>query len=111
MITYDKGFGGNRVLFRVYGSAFPRAMPYACLSAAIAATVSALFDTTKWQLFRNSYPLQLFFFIVGFMVIFRCALYLLRESTATPCSRERAYARPTPQHGGAAVVWPCVYGC
>lgn len=93
MITYDKGFGGNRVLFRVYGSAFPRAMPYACLSAAIAATVSALFDPTKWQLFRNSYPLQLFFFIVGFMVIFRCAL-LRSPAAAFVRTRARAIKGP-----------------
>ena len=72
MITYDKGWWGNRVLFRVYGSAFPRSLPYACLSAAIAATLSALFHTTGWGLLSNSYPVQMFFFVVGFMVIFRC---------------------------------------
>lgn len=81
MITYDKGWWGNRVLFRAYGSAFPRAMPPAILAAAIAAVVSALFDTEDWELFRNAYPLQLFFFIVGFMVIFRCAVEFNRFST------------------------------
>lgn len=74
MITYDKGLWGNYVLFRMYGSAFPRAMPHACLSATIAAVLSALFHTTGWQLFSNSYPVQMFFFIVGFMVVFRCVL-------------------------------------
>lgn len=73
MITYDKGWWGNRVLFRAYGSAFPRAMPGACLSAVIAVTVSSMWDTTSWDLFQSTYPLQLFTFIVGFMVIFRCA--------------------------------------
>ena len=76
MITYDKDWWGNRVLFRVYGSAFPRAVPHACLSATIAATLSGLFHTTGWELFNNSYPVQMFFFIVGFMVIFRCAVLL-----------------------------------
>eukprot|EP00892_Ulva_mutabilis_P004197 jgi/Ulvmu1/2149/UM129_0008.1 len=74
MITYDKGLWGNYVLFRMYGSAFPRAMPHACLSAGIAATLSGLFNTTGWDLFSNSYPVQMFFFIVGFMVVFRSNL-------------------------------------
>lgn len=72
MITYKKGIWGHHVLFRMYGSAFPRAMPHACISAGIAATLSALFQTTGWKLFDNSYIIQMFFFIAGFMVVFRC---------------------------------------
>ena len=82
MITYDKDWWGNRVLFRLYGSAFPRAMPHAIVSAVIAATLSTLFHTTGWRLFNNSYPVQMFFFIVGFMVIFRSAPGLLAQDAA-----------------------------
>eukprot|EP00892_Ulva_mutabilis_P007760 jgi/Ulvmu1/5356/UM022_0150.1 len=71
MITYDKSWWGNRVLFRAYGSAFPRALPYAGVAAVIAAALSAVFDTTGWELFTNAYPVQMFFFFVGFMIIFR----------------------------------------
>lgn len=74
MITYKKGIWGHHVLFRMYGSAFPRAMPHACISAGIAATLSALFHTTGWKLFDNSYIIQMFFFIAGFMVVFRCVI-------------------------------------
>eukprot|EP00892_Ulva_mutabilis_P004193 jgi/Ulvmu1/2145/UM129_0004.1 len=74
MIIYKKGIWGHHVLFRMYGSAFPRAMPHACISAGIAATLSALFNTTEWGLFDNSYIIQMFFFIAGFMVVFRSNL-------------------------------------
>lgn len=103
MITYDKAWWGNRVLFRAYGSAFPRAMPCACLSAVIAATVSALCDTTDWHLFKNSYPLQLFFFIVGFMVIFRCAICRARWRTHPRC--RRGYLRS--RHRGVDYSFCC----
>lgn len=72
MITYDKSLWGNRALFRVYGSAFPRSLPYAALASCIAVTLAALFQTTGWELFHNPYPIQLFFFVVGFIVVFRC---------------------------------------
>lgn len=39
----------------------------------IAAMVSVLCDTASWDVFQNTYPLQLFTFSVGFMVVFRCA--------------------------------------
>ena len=95
MITYDKGWWGNRVLFRAYGSAFPRSLLYSCMAAALAAALSAVFRTTGWELFNNPYPLQLFFFVVGFMVIFRCAfsgnyvdVSCVHEVTS-PCSYKR----------------------
>lgn len=72
MLTYDKSWWGNRVLFRAYGSAFPRSLPYACLAAVFAAILSALLHATGWQLINHAYPVQVFFFVVGFMVIFRC---------------------------------------
>lgn len=92
MITYDKSWWGNKVLFRAYGSAFPRSLPYACVAALIAATLSALFDTTGWELFSNAYPVQMFFFVVGFMVIFRYDRLSCLPASAVPMPTVRRLA-------------------
>lgn len=75
MIRYSKKYWGLHVLFRWYGSAFPRALPFSLASAAIAGVLASFFPTsTTWDLFKHPYPFQTFAFIAGFMVVFRCAI-------------------------------------
>lgn len=75
MIRYSKKYWGLHVLFRMYGSAFPRALPFSLASAALAGFLAFFFPTsTTWDLFSHPYPFQTFAFIAGFMVVFRCAL-------------------------------------
>eukprot|EP00892_Ulva_mutabilis_P004192 jgi/Ulvmu1/2144/UM129_0003.1 len=75
MIRYSKKYWGLHVLFRMYGSAFPRALPFSLSSAAIAGLLAAFFPTsTTWELFKHPYPFQTFAFVAGFMIVFRSNL-------------------------------------
>lgn len=57
----------------MYGSAFPRALPFSLASAALAGFLASFFPTsTTWDLFKHPYPFQTFAFVAGFMVVFRC---------------------------------------
>lgn len=71
MIVYDKALWGVKVLFRVYGSPFPRAIPFALASAfaALAIELFAADEAHSWWL--HPYPYQVFSFIVGFILVFR----------------------------------------
>ena len=74
MIRYSKKYWGLHVLFRMYGSAFPRALPFSIASAALAGALAGFFPTsTSWDLFKHPYPFQTFAFVAGFMIVFRCA--------------------------------------
>lgn len=71
MITYSKTSWGLHLLLRVYGSAFPRSLPFSLVSTGICA---ALYVTKKTQVgsdWRHPYPYHAFAFIVGFIVVFR----------------------------------------
>ena len=72
MIVYDKSWWGDAVLARMYGSAFPRALPYSLGACALAAVLSFFFKTEMDAQFVAPYPFQTFAFIVGSLVVFRC---------------------------------------
>eukprot|EP01023_Acetabularia_acetabulum_P020213 TRINITY_DN20429_c0_g2_i1.p1 TRINITY_DN20429_c0_g2~~TRINITY_DN20429_c0_g2_i1.p1 ORF type:complete len:458 (+),score=86.68 TRINITY_DN20429_c0_g2_i1:226-1599(+) len=86
MIIYHKRFWGLQLLTRLYGSAFPRALPFALLSTAITLLLKLLADPIddghknhrfegddQWllELWNHPYPYQAFAFVVGFIIIFR----------------------------------------
>jgi hypothetical protein len=78
MIRYDKGWWGIKVLARMYGSAFPKALPLSILASLIAGFSHYFFFDALDGTFSHPYPFAIFAFIVGFMVVFRCA--------PSPCS-------------------------
>lgn len=85
MIRYGKGWWGTGVLTRMYGSAFPRALPFSLLATLMAVLLSIFFQELLDDQFLNPYPYQTFAFIVGFMIVFRCEpVYLFKrfESSA-----------------------------
>jgi hypothetical protein len=71
MITYSKNHYGFGVLFRIYGSAAPRALPFAIVAVLEAAYLHIHqldYIRKAWQ---NPFPYQVFGYIVGFIVVFR----------------------------------------
>ena len=72
MITYNKIGWGLPLLFRLYGSAFPRSFPPAAISAGITVLFYLTLETSDRSWWRHPYPFQIFAYIVGFIVIFRC---------------------------------------
>jgi hypothetical protein len=75
MIRYSKSYWSIRTLFSRtswYGSALPRALPFALASAAITAVAHAFLDDAMKEQWRHPYPYQAFAFVVGFMLVFRC---------------------------------------
>eukprot|EP01024_Parvocaulis_polyphysoides_P014826 TRINITY_DN16220_c0_g1_i2.p1 TRINITY_DN16220_c0_g1~~TRINITY_DN16220_c0_g1_i2.p1 ORF type:complete len:459 (+),score=57.88 TRINITY_DN16220_c0_g1_i2:128-1504(+) len=87
MIIYHKRLWGLQLLGRLYGSAFPRALPFALLSTGITLILKLVADHTddsmanhkrfpgedQWllELWHHPYPYQTFAFVVGFIIIFR----------------------------------------
>ncbi|CAD7698726.1 unnamed protein product [Ostreobium quekettii] len=78
MILYTKNYWGLPLLWRIYGSAFPRTIPFALISGVIALilewTVGEDKDgrpSTAREWWQDPYPYQTFAFIVGFMLVFR----------------------------------------
>jgi len=77
MIVYDsRKCLGLGVLCRFYGSAFPRAVPYALISMAFSIYLSAhrveFFNTPK--VFFHPYAHQVFAITAGFLLVFRSQL-------------------------------------
>ncbi|CAD7699638.1 unnamed protein product [Ostreobium quekettii] len=78
MILYSKNYWGLPLLWRIYGSAFPRTLPFALVSGVITLilewTVAEDKDgvpSTARRWWEHPYPYQTFAFIVGFMLVFR----------------------------------------
>jgi hypothetical protein len=71
MIRYDKHLWGIAALFRFYGSAFPRALPFSLASALAAALLKHFVPEKVSNEWQHPYPYSTFAFIVGFMVVFR----------------------------------------
>lgn len=71
MITYNKIGWGLPLLFRMYGSSFPRSFPPAAVSAGITALFYLTIQQNDQNWWRHPYPYQVFAYIVGFIVIFR----------------------------------------
>ncbi|CAD7698439.1 unnamed protein product [Ostreobium quekettii] len=77
MILYSKAFWGYQELLRFYGSAIPRSLPAAFLSAVVTLLFELLSgDQEEMKLWFGKikpfpYPFQVFAFVVGFMLVFR----------------------------------------
>ena len=72
MIIYSKKFYGIHLLFRLYGSAFPRVLPFSLLSAGLTALLfyypgQAYFS----DIWGHPYIYYNLSFIVGFVLVFR----------------------------------------
>lgn len=79
MITYSKEWWGIASVFQLYGSALPRAAPIALAAAALSALLRAFLGDVIQENILHPYPFQAFSFVVGFLLVFRCAL--CREGT------------------------------
>lgn len=99
MIRYDKGWWGLKNFTRMYGSAFPRALPFSVTAAVLAGVLSYFFAETLDSAFLDPYPFQTFAFVAGFMVVFRCDTFPARLSSRQCCKtqvkKEPASARVT----------------
>jgi predicted membrane chloride channel (bestrophin family) len=73
MIYYSKRYWGLPVLFRFYGSALPRALPAAIIAAIITVTLQVTVSDEIRRKWRHPYPYQIFTFVAGFLLVFRCA--------------------------------------
>mmetsp|Transcript_28742 Transcript_28742/g.66321 ORF Transcript_28742/g.66321 Transcript_28742/m.66321 type:complete len:428 (-) Transcript_28742:655-1938(-) len=71
MIQYENGLA---VLFKLHGSVFPRAIPYAIVSALIAAFVAIWYHDEMNEIFAHPYAHQVFSISVGFVLVFRANL-------------------------------------
>eukprot|EP00850_Spirogloea_muscicola_P009230 SM000051S17590 [mRNA] locus=s51:527683:530778:- [translate_table: standard] len=75
MIIYKKGFGAINLLFRVYGSAWPRALILAVPSAVAAGFIKAYAnDHNQHHFFLHPYPYSVFASMLAFLIIFRTNL-------------------------------------
>eukprot|EP00850_Spirogloea_muscicola_P012826 SM000084S23162 [mRNA] locus=s84:394118:397141:+ [translate_table: standard] len=79
MIIYKKGFGAINLLFRVYGSAWPRALVLAVPSAVAAGFIKAYSnDHNQHHYFLHPYPYSVFASMLAFLIIFRTNLSYAR---------------------------------
>ena len=73
MIRYSKAWWSVSSLFTWYGSAVPRALPFALVAALVAGLCAGFASERLRGLWGHPYPYQMFAFIVGFLIVFRCA--------------------------------------
>lgn len=88
MIVYAKSWLGDArgaMIVRMYGSPFPRALPYSLGACGIAAVLSIFFKEEVDTQFVAPYPFQTFAFIVGSLVVFRCVTGL--RSVRVECTQ------------------------
>jgi hypothetical protein len=71
MILYSKRFYGLSLLFQMFGSALPRALPFALFGGFIAFILRLRFGDYLEQNWRHPFPYQTISFITGFLVTFR----------------------------------------
>jgi len=79
MIEYNqRSRGGLALIFQLAGSVYPRVAPFAFLSCAICLTLKAI---TYWSdfehfnhIFKHPYVYQIYTFVLGFILVFRCNL-------------------------------------
>jgi hypothetical protein len=71
MIKYEKALWGFPLMLRVYGSAFPRALP-ALVITAIYTLLLVRFATVRIQeMWIHPYAYSSFAYVVGFILVFR----------------------------------------
>ena len=100
MITYNKIAWGLPLLFRMYGSAFPRSFPPAAISAGITVAFYLAFRPADEAWWRHPYPYQVFAYVVGFIVIFRWGFRLLQSSSLSMLKSELLH-----------IYFSFLYGC
>jgi hypothetical protein len=86
------------ILFRLYGSALPRACVVGVLAGVLAGVLQATVADEIREKWRHPYPYQAFAFVLGFMLIIRCAGRTMRlacEARAQLGSRAGCSALPT----------------
>lgn len=72
MIIYSKKFYGVHLLFRLYGSALPRVLPFSCLSAGLTALLYFYPGRDYFEeVWGHPYIYYNLSFIVGFVLVFR----------------------------------------
>jgi predicted membrane chloride channel (bestrophin family) len=73
MIHYPKRYWGLPLLFRAFGSPFPRTIPFAILSVAltVALQLAKEWKLVMMQAFGHPYPFQVYAFVIGFLAVFR----------------------------------------
>lgn len=108
MIRYSKDLWGLLTVTRLYGSAFPRALPFSLFSGVLAGLIQSFANKDFRELWLHPYPYQSFAFIAGFMIVFRCAAGSGGGRAAAlafqlPCSRARRARK-----GQGAMVGPPV---
>eukprot|EP00898_Chlorokybus_atmophyticus_P003462 jgi/Chlat1/4116/Chrsp26S04139 len=71
MIRYGKEWWGIKLLFRVHGSPFPRALPFALLSTCVSVALALPLRPYFEGVMRHPYPYSVFAFVLGFILVFR----------------------------------------
>mmetsp|Transcript_25095 Transcript_25095/g.45441 ORF Transcript_25095/g.45441 Transcript_25095/m.45441 type:complete len:188 (+) Transcript_25095:107-670(+) len=74
MIVYSNGFWGLPILFRLYGSAFPRSLFFASSSSMATAILYYYGSTNVITTLKNPFAYQIFGSVVGFALVFRSSL-------------------------------------
>lgn len=103
MIKYSKKYYGLALLFQLFGSAVPRALPFALVAGALAFVLKICIGDYLEANWKHPFPYQAVAFVVGFLVSFRCAASrAANDSTwqpnghASPAARMAAAAPQTP---------------
>merc|ERR1719181_2074275 len=83
MITYDqRSYGGMSLIFQMVGSVYPRVAPFALFSACMTLLLKGVEHFTGFTWFRyvfdHPYVYQIYTFVLGFVLVFRCNLSYAR---------------------------------
>ena len=76
MILYTKRFYGLSLLCQMFGSAIPRALPFALAGGIVAFLLRVYCGQYLDHVWKHPFPFQATSFIAGFLVTFRCAVSL-----------------------------------
>lgn len=73
MIHYSKRYWGLPLVFRAFGSPFPRTIPFAIVSVSISVVLQVVdsWKQTMVDAFGHPYPFQVYAFVIGFLVVLR----------------------------------------
>lgn len=74
MILYTKRFYGLSLLLQMFGSAIPRALPFALAGGIVAFVLRVYCSEYLDHTWKHPFPFQSISFIAGFLVTFRCVV-------------------------------------
>lgn len=76
MLHYDpRSYGGLPIIFQLVGSVYPKVTPQACFAAAVTLALKIAEDediVAIQDVFDHNYAYQIYTFILGFLLVFRC---------------------------------------